>query len=120
MADFNKNFRELRLQADLTQDELAKRLGISKSAVSMYERGERRPDFDLLEQIADFFSVDVNFLVGSSQKVTRLTGTHADDESMSSTYVMLNDEERAVMKAYRLASAEIRAAVRAVLGGVEV
>lgn len=115
MADFNRKLKELRINAGLTQDELAKRLGVSKSAVSMYERGERRPDFDLLEQIGDFFAVDVAYLVGSSNKVTRLTGTHADEESLSSTYVMLNDEERAIMKAYRMASEEIRAAVRAVL-----
>lgn len=116
MADFKHNFKDLRLKADLTQEELGKRLGISKSAVSMYERGERRPDFDLLEQIADFFSVDVNYLVGASQKVDRLTGTQADENSIGSPYVLLNDDERALVKAFRLASADTRNAVKAVLG----
>lgn len=49
----------------MTQEELAKSLGISKSAVSMYERGEREPQsLDDLEAIADFFNVDIDYLMG--------------------------------------------------------
>ena len=55
MADFNNTLRSMRKDAGLSQQELGDRLGISKSAVSMYERGERTPDLELLERIADFF-----------------------------------------------------------------
>ena len=48
----------------MTQAKLAEALGISKSAVSMYERGNREPELDLLEKIADTFSVSVNTLLG--------------------------------------------------------
>lgn len=50
---------------NMTQDDLAAALGISKSAVSMYERGEREPQSlaDLVA-IADFFSVSLDSLVG--------------------------------------------------------
>ena len=54
--------KRLRKERGLTQQELAKRLKISGSAVAMYESGKRRPDHDLMVEIADFFEVDLNFL----------------------------------------------------------
>ena len=55
MADFANVLRLLRNEKGLSQQELALSLGISKSAVNMYERGERQPNFETLELIADFF-----------------------------------------------------------------
>lgn len=53
---------------NMTQEELSTALGISKSAVSMYERGEREPQSlaDLVA-IADFFSVSLDSLVGRGE-----------------------------------------------------
>ena len=53
--EFAKTFKKLRRDRGLSQSELAGRLGISKSAVNMYERGERRPDLEMIKRIADFF-----------------------------------------------------------------
>ncbi len=61
---FSDTLRRLRKQDGLTQLELAQHLGISKSAVSMYECGNREPDFEMLEAFADFFNVDMNQLTG--------------------------------------------------------
>lgn len=66
MSKFNLRLRELRKQKKLTQQELADDLGISKSSVNMYERGEREPGLDLLEAIADFFNVNLDYLMGKS------------------------------------------------------
>ena len=57
----------LRRSQNLSQQELAKKLGISKSSVSMYECGNREPEFDLLEKMADCFQVDMNVLLGRSE-----------------------------------------------------
>ena len=118
MAEFAKIFKQLRLERELSQSRLADQLGISKSAVSMYERGERTPDLELLERMADFFDVDLTYMVGTEKKITKLTGTHEDDEAADKggALTMLSAEERAVIKAYRLASTDTRAAARAVLG----
>ncbi len=62
--NFAERLRELRIQRGFSQVELAKKLGLSNSTISMYERGEREPDFDTLDLIGDFFNVDVNFLLG--------------------------------------------------------
>lgn len=62
--EFKDRLKELRLQRGYSQVELGKRLGLSNSTISMYERGERNPDFETLDLIADFFNVDVSYLLG--------------------------------------------------------
>ncbi len=69
MANFGEILRRLRLDNELTQGELGKRLGFSTSAIGMYERGEREPDFEKLEKIADYFGVNINFLLGKEGAV---------------------------------------------------
>ena len=64
MAVFANILKTLRTDKHLSQQELATRLGISKSAVSMYEQGRREPDF--LNKIADIFQVDADYLLGRS------------------------------------------------------
>ena len=64
MVLFKEQLRILRLTKNLTQDELAAALGLAKSTISMYENGNREPDFETLEAIADYFNVDMNTLLG--------------------------------------------------------
>lgn len=59
---FSSILRELRTAAGLTQSELAKRLKVAKSTISMYESGKRMPRFEDLEAIADFFNVSLDRL----------------------------------------------------------
>ena len=63
MSAFARTLARLRKSKGLTQQELSKILGLSSSSVSMYERGEREPSFETLEALADFFNVDMNFLM---------------------------------------------------------
>ena len=66
MKNFPVMLRTLRKQAKMTQPELAEKLGVSRSAISMYESGSREPNFAMLEAIADLFNVDMNTLTGSA------------------------------------------------------
>lgn len=66
MAKFNERLRQLRTAKKLSQAEFAEQIGISKSSVNMYERGEREPNFKTLEIIADYFNVDMDYLLGKS------------------------------------------------------
>lgn len=67
---FSVNLRRLRELEGLTQEELGVKTGCSKSAISMYERGERFPDEETLEVFADTFNVDMNVLLGKQSKST--------------------------------------------------
>lgn len=66
MPSFSLRLRELRNSKGLSQQKLSDFLGISKSSVNMYERGEREPGLEMVENIADFFNVDVDYLFGKS------------------------------------------------------
>ncbi len=66
MSKFHLRLRELRMSRKISQQKLSEQLGISKSSINMYERGEREPGLDLLEAIADFFNVDLDYLTGKS------------------------------------------------------
>ena len=63
---FGDVLRSLRKQHRMTQSDLARVLGVAESAVSMWELGHRRPDHEMMEQIADYFNVDMNYLFGKS------------------------------------------------------
>lgn len=58
----------LREQHGLTQEELANQLGISRSALSHYEKNRREPEFKILNDIADLFDVSVDFLFGRNRQ----------------------------------------------------
>lgn len=67
MAKFHERLRLLRKESGLSQQEFANLLGsVSKSSINMYERGEREPSLETLEDIADFFNVDLDYLLGKS------------------------------------------------------
>ncbi|MCH5213313.1 MAG: helix-turn-helix domain-containing protein [Oscillospiraceae bacterium] len=66
MAKFAQRLRELREAEKLSQQKFADRIGITKSSINMYERGEREPGLETIELIADFFEVDLDYLLGKS------------------------------------------------------
>ena len=61
---FKENLKQLRLQANLGQVELAKKLEVSKGVISLWENGLREPSMSSLISIAKFFNVSIDYLVG--------------------------------------------------------
>lgn len=70
MGDFKTVFKQLRLAKGMTQEQLAAALNTTRSRLSMYELGQREPDLEALEAIADFFNVDIDYLMGRTNKTT--------------------------------------------------
>lgn len=66
MKIYAERIKSLRKERGLSQDQLAAMLGVSRSAVGMYETGKREPDFEICEAIADIFNVDMDYLIGRS------------------------------------------------------
>ena len=62
------NIKRIRLERNLTQEEVAIHLGVSAQSVSKWERGEGYPDIESLPSIANYFGISVDELLGVSQK----------------------------------------------------
>lgn len=62
---FAENLKILREKKQITQQQLADKLKISRSTIGMYENGSREPDFETLELIADFFNINMDRLIGN-------------------------------------------------------
>lgn len=73
MPNYSDMLVYLRKRKGLSQQELAKELNMTRSAISMYETGQREPSLEVFEEFADFYNVDMNTLTGSTGKSTALT-----------------------------------------------
>ena len=68
MVDFGNRLKQLRIREGYTQQQLADRLGVTKSVVSYYELQERYPSPDVLIRLAHVFCVTTDFLLGLEHK----------------------------------------------------
>ena len=76
--EFHEKLQELRKAKGLTQEELAKELYVSRTAVSKWESGKGYPNIDSLKEISKFFSVTIDELLSSEELITA-----AKDENRS-------------------------------------
>lgn len=63
MRDIGKNIRTLRTEKNMTQDELAEKLFVTRQTVSNYETGRSRPDVEMLARIAEVLETDANTVI---------------------------------------------------------
>lgn len=95
MSHFSEKLIELRKSRGLSQQQLAEALGLSRSAIGMYETGKREPDMDVLRVFSDFFMVDMNTLVspasGDTNELTELLETLRSREDMRMLFKLAKD-----------------------------
>ena len=65
--EFNEKLQELRKQKNMTQDELAEHLYVSRTAISKWESGRGYPSIESLKALAKFFSVTIDDLLSSNE-----------------------------------------------------
>lgn len=66
--DFSEVLKELRIKRKISQAKLADDLNLSPGLIGMYENGSRKPSYESLEAIADYFNVSLDFLTGKDDK----------------------------------------------------
>lgn len=81
---FGERLSFLRENKKLTQNELAEATNISRSRLSLYEIDKREPDIDTIKQLANFFNVTTDYLLGQtddpqSQKIQTIAAHRTDD-----------------------------------------
>lgn len=61
-----KVLKELRKRYNWTQQDMAKKLGITRPAYTRYETGEREPDFEMMKKLSNIFGVSTDYLIGNT------------------------------------------------------
>ena len=60
---------ELRKKNNLTQEQLAEKIGVSRQTISKWELGETAPDIKFAKDLADIFNININELVGDVNSI---------------------------------------------------
>ena len=88
--EFHQRLRDLIEENDITQKKLAADLNIAPSTVSSYVQGVREPDFSILLQLADYFHVSTDYLLGHS---SRNCAESLDDELLQLFHSLLPEQK---------------------------
>ena len=64
----NTSIKDLRKKKNMTQDELADKLNVTRQAVSNWENGKTQPDIETLTQLAEVFDVSVERIIYGKEK----------------------------------------------------
>ena len=64
MENFGQRLKELRKEFGLSQDELARQVGLTHTAIGLWEQNKRVPNLDAVISLAKFFKVSLDYLAG--------------------------------------------------------
>ncbi|MGH4137914.1 cobalamin-dependent protein [Clostridium sp.] len=67
ISSFYNRLKNLRVENNLLQKDLAEMLGLAQTTIANYEQGKRFPDEEMVIKIADFFNVSLDYLLGRSE-----------------------------------------------------
>ena len=80
MVNFGERLKMLRKESRMTQDELARKLNVTKSIISYYELGDRTPSADILVKLAYIFNVSTDYLLGIKyERILDVTGVRDEE-----------------------------------------
>ena len=79
--------KELRKEKNITQEELAERMGVSRRTVSRWETGSNMPDMDVLIDISDFYEIDLREILDGERKDKQM------DKEMKETVLKVSEYE---------------------------
>jgi len=83
IAKFSTRLRELRLNKGLRQEQVAKLIGVNKSAISTYENDTRQPSFEILVRLANLYRVSTDYLLGqTSSRSVDLSGLSEQEAAL--------------------------------------
>ena len=79
--------KELRKEKNITQEELAEQMGVSRRTVSRWETGSNMPDMDVLIDISDFYEIDLREILDGERKDKQM------DKEMKETVLKVSEYE---------------------------
>ncbi len=102
--NFKHNLKELREDRNLTQQQVANVLNVSRSTYTYYEIGRSEPSYESLPKIAKIFNISIDSLLMSESVLRSPTPPYKPSKSMS-VDALKNDEQDVIIN-YRCLSNE--------------
>ena len=102
MAEIKDRILNLRIENSLTQSQMAKIFNVGISTISMWEQGQRIPRPNTLQDICDYFNVDMDYLMGRSDiKNSYQAGLKYDWEEEKDIFSQLTAEELTKLEKFK-------------------
>lgn len=80
---FNENLKNARVNAGLSQKEVAEKIGVAKSTYSLYESGNREPGVPIIKKIAEILGVSADELLGIKSDEPLTVAAHFDGDELT-------------------------------------
>ena len=93
MNDLAMNIKALRSYQNISQVELATRLGVSQTSIAHYEKGDRQPTIETLISLSDIFGVSIDELVGHKKDIKTDSGLLDKDRLIDELYEQLKTKK---------------------------
>ena len=95
---FGDIFKELRLEKKLSQDKIAEDLEISQPLIVKWESHQSTPSPEMLDYIADYFNVSVDYLIGRSKyRNLEANNSELDNVLFSKAKDLTDDEKKTII-----------------------
>lgn len=118
MFNYNK-FKRLRLNNNMLQSDIAKKINVSTSAIGMWEQGRRQPDNEIVKQIANLFGVSTDYLLDNDDLSKEIDNTIVDPELNQTLKTLAENEfDRTLFKKYGELSEEKKKIVMSVINSI--
>lgn len=107
MAEIKDRILDLRIENSLTQSQMAKIFDVGISTISMWEQGQRIPRPNTLQEICDYFNVDMDYLMGRSDIKNRYQAglkyewEDKKEEKENNIFSRLTDEELTKLEKFK-------------------
>lgn len=93
--NMGERLRELRLRRKISQEEVARHIGITRSAYSHYEINNRQPVYETLIKLAAYFDVSLDYIIGGAySKAKGEQSITPDNREILSLFQHMNQEQR--------------------------
>lgn len=86
--------RQLRLERHLSQEEVARQVGITRSAYSHYEINNRHPVYETLIKLANYFNVSLDYIIGGAGAKRPAHPTEPQEHKILELFKSMDQEQR--------------------------
>ncbi|MEN8905737.1 MAG: helix-turn-helix transcriptional regulator [Clostridiales bacterium] len=95
---FGDQLKDLRIENNLTQKDIAEKFNTGKSTISNYETNNRLPDINVIAKYAEFFGVSIDYMMGNSdQRVLNLPQNNKDYQPSQDEKTFFSDRLKNLM-----------------------